>query len=60
LITSNKNFADWSQIFADSTLAGALLDRLLHRSHVLSLKGESYRLRSKARGTSTAQRKTGR
>jgi DNA replication protein DnaC len=59
IITSNKNFADWGHIFADTTLAGALLDRLLHHSHVLSLKGESYRLGSKKRGTSAAQRKTG-
>lgn len=58
VITSNKNFADWGQIFADTTLAGALLDRLLHHSHVLNLKGESYRLRSKTRGTASAQRKT--
>lgn len=60
MITSNKNFADWGQIFADTTLAGALLDRLLHHSHVLNLKGDSYRLRSKARGTVTAQGKSGR
>ena len=59
IITSNRNFADWGQIFADTTLAGALLDRLLHHSHVLNLKGESYRLRSK-RGTAVAQRKSGR
>ncbi len=60
IITSNKPFADWGQIFTDTTLAGALLDRLLHHSHVLSLKGESYRLRSKAQGTTIAKRKSGR
>jgi len=59
IITSNKPFGDWGSIFADTTLAGALLDRLLHRSHVLSLKGESYRLRSKTRGTTAAGRKSG-
>ena len=59
VITSNKPFADWGQIFADTTLAGALLDRLLHHSHVLSLKGESYRLRSKLQGATGAKRKTG-
>ena len=59
VITSNKNFADWGQIFTDTTLAGALLDRLLHHSHVLNLKGESYRMRAKARGTTTVQRKSG-
>jgi DNA replication protein DnaC len=58
IITSNKSFADWGDIFADTTLAGALLDRLLHRSHVLSLKGESYRLRGKTQGTTVAKRKS--
>lgn len=53
IITGNKPFADWSHIFADTTLAGALLDRFLHHSHVLSLKGESYRLRAKSRGAAT-------
>ncbi len=60
IITSNKAFADWSHIFADTTLAGALLDRFLHHSHVLSLKGESYRLRAKSRGTATLATKPGR
>jgi DNA replication protein DnaC len=57
MITSNKNFADWGQIFADTTLAGALLDRLLHHSHVLNLKGESYRLRSRREGPPAPKRK---
>lgn len=60
IITSNKPFADWSQIFADTTLAGALLDRFLHHSHVLSLKGESYRLRAKSRGNAASSDKPGR
>jgi DNA replication protein DnaC len=47
IITSNKPFADWGTIFADVTLAGALLDRLLHHGHVLNLKGNSYRMRSR-------------
>lgn len=59
IITSNKAFADWGQIFTDTTLAGALLDRLLHHSHVLSIKGESYRMRAKTQGTTAAKRKSG-
>jgi len=59
IITSNKPFVDWGQTLADTTLAGALLDRLLHHSHVLNLKGDSFRLRSKMQGTTTAKRKTG-
>jgi len=60
IITSNKAFADWGSVFADTILAGALVDRLLHHSHVLNLKGDSYRLRSKMQGTTTtAMRKSG-
>lgn len=59
IITSNKSFADWGQIFGgDTTLAGALLDRLLHHSHVLNLKGDSYRLRSRARRTTAPPSKS--
>lgn len=46
LITSNKNIRDWPEMLAgDETIATAILDRLLHASHVLSIKGRSYRLR---------------
>jgi DNA replication protein DnaC len=58
IITSNKPFADWGTIFADVTLAGAMLDRILHHSHVLNLKGESYRLRSKVTGKGGGRRKS--
>ena len=48
ILTSNLNFGQWDQAFAgDSVLAAAMLDRLLHHSHVLALKGESYRLKAK-------------
>jgi DNA replication protein DnaC len=59
IITSNKPFADWGHVLGDTTLAGALLDRLLHHSHVLSLKGDSYRMRAKTQGTSHPKRKNG-
>ncbi len=59
IITSNKPFADWGEIFTDTTLAGALLDRLLHHSYVISLRGESYRMRTKMRGATGAKRKSG-
>jgi DNA replication protein DnaC len=58
IVTSNKPFADWGNVLADTTLAGALLDRFLHHSHVLNLKGESYRLRSKIRGTKASEGKS--
>jgi len=47
IITSNKSFVDWGEIFNDQVLATAILDRLLHHSTVLNIKGESYRLREK-------------
>lgn len=47
-LTSNKAFSDWGQVFAnDPILASAALDRLLHRSTVINIRGESYRLREK-------------
>ena len=46
LITTNKGIRDWPDILAgDEVLATAILDRLLHHSHVLNIKGRSYRLR---------------
>jgi DNA replication protein DnaC len=46
LITTNKGIKDWPEILAgDEILATAILDRLLHNSHVLNIKGRSYRLR---------------
>ncbi len=46
LITTNKGVRDWPEILAgDEALATAILDRLLHRSHVLNIRGRSYRLR---------------
>jgi len=46
LITTNKGIKDWPEILAgDEVLATAILDRLLHNSHVLDIKGRSYRLR---------------
>jgi DNA replication protein DnaC len=46
LITTNKGIKDWPEVLAgDEVLASAILDRLLHRSHVIDIKGRSYRLR---------------
>lgn len=47
-LTSNKAFSEWGQVFADdAVLASAALDRLLHRSTVINIRGESYRLKEK-------------
>ncbi|MCG9684608.1 IS21-like element helper ATPase IstB [Vibrio sp. Isolate23] len=48
ILTSNLTFSQWPSTFADdATLTAAMLDRLLHHSHVLQLNGESFRLRMK-------------
>jgi DNA replication protein DnaC len=47
LITSNRNIAEWGAVFGDPVVATAILDRLLHHSQVLTIRGESYRLRAK-------------
>jgi DNA replication protein DnaC len=46
IITTNKSVKDWPEVLAgDEVMATAILDRLLHRSHVLNIKGRSYRLK---------------
>jgi DNA replication protein DnaC len=46
LITTNKSVRDWTELLAgDEALTAAILDRLLHKAHVLNIKGRSYRLR---------------
>lgn len=48
ILTSNKHFTNWGDIFAnDSIMAAAALDRLLHKSTIINIKGESYRLKEK-------------
>ena len=49
LLTSNRSVSEWGDVFSDPVLATAILDRLLHHSHVLTIRGESYRLREKRR-----------
>jgi DNA replication protein DnaC len=45
LITSNKSFGDWQELFGEQVIATAILDRLLHHCRVVNIKGHSYRLR---------------
>ncbi|HEX9596343.1 MAG TPA: IS21-like element helper ATPase IstB [Anaerolineales bacterium] len=49
IVTSNKGFLDWGEVFNDQVLATAILDRLLHHATTLNVKGESYRLKEKRR-----------
>ena len=46
ILTTNRNVASWGDIFSDTTIAAAMLDRLLHRSVVPTITGDSYRLRA--------------
>ena len=45
MLTTNRGVASWGEVLGDSTVAAAMLDRLLHRSLVLNLDVDSYRLR---------------
>jgi len=49
LITSNRAVSEWGTVFSDAVVATAILDRLLHHSHVVTIRGDSYRLREKRR-----------
>lgn len=44
LLTTNKAFKDWADIFNDSTTASAVLDRILHHCEVVLIEGKSYRM----------------
>jgi DNA replication protein DnaC len=47
VFTSNKTFSQWNEVFADVTIASAILDRVLHHATVINIKGESYRLKER-------------
>ena len=49
LLTSNRAVSEWGEVFGDPVVATAILDRLLHHSHVITIRGESYRLKEKRR-----------
>jgi DNA replication protein DnaC len=49
ILTSNKSYGEWGSIFSDTVLATAILDRLLHASTTVNIRGQSYRLREKRR-----------
>ena len=49
LLTSNRSVGEWGTVFGDPVVATAILDRLLHHSHVITIRGDSYRLKEKRR-----------
>jgi DNA replication protein DnaC len=50
IVTSNKPFSGWGEIFGDDVVAAAMIDRLVHHAEILALKGDSYRLRDRDLG----------
>lgn len=48
VLTSNKAFEEWGEVFGDDVMAAALIDRLLHHCHVVSIRGNSFRMRHHA------------
>jgi DNA replication protein DnaC len=50
IVTSNKPFGRWGEVFGDDTVAAAMIDRLVHHAEVVNLKGDSYRLKDRDLG----------
>ena len=48
VLTSNKGFEEWGRILGDEVMAAALLVRLLHRCHIVNIRGNNYRMRRHA------------
>lgn len=45
ILTTNRNFHEWDEIFYDTVITNAIMDRILHHAHVISISGNSYRLK---------------
>jgi DNA replication protein DnaC len=58
IVTSNKPFSGWGEIFGDDAVAVAMIDRLVHYAEILSLKGDSYRLKDRDLGRRPAEQPT--
>ena len=54
IVTSNRGFDAWGEILGDAMVAAALIDRLVHHAHIITLKGKSYRLRERGTGPAPA------
>ena len=50
IVTSNKPFGRWGETFGDDVVAAAMIDRLVHHAEVVSLRGDSYRLKNRDLG----------
>jgi DNA replication protein DnaC len=58
IVTSNRIVQDWGKYLGDATMASTILDRLMHRSHMLEFEGKSYRLKEAALRIATATEST--
>jgi DNA replication protein DnaC len=58
IVTSNKPFGRWGEVFGDDVVAAAMIDRLVHHADVVSIKGDSYRLKNRDLGRVPAATKT--
>jgi len=62
VVTSNKSFESWAEVFPDATIASAVLDRLVHHAHLVPIVGESYRMKNlkakDAKGGETPKKKS--
>src|SRR6266513_3530494 len=56
IVTSNKPFGRWGEVFGDDVVAAAMIDRLVHHAEVISMKGDSYRLKNRDLGRVPAAR----
>jgi DNA replication protein DnaC len=54
IVSSNKTFSAWAEIFGDPVAVAAMVDRLVHHAEVIALKGESYRLKGRSKEVMTA------
>jgi IstB-like ATP binding protein len=50
VLTSNKGFEEWGAVFGDEVMAAALIDRLVHHCHIVTIRGNSYRMRQHTDG----------
>jgi DNA replication protein DnaC len=58
IVTSNKQFGRWGEVFGDDVVAAAMIDRLVHHAEVIALKGDSYRLKDRDLGRVPTTRTT--
>ena len=47
ILTTNRTFSEWGEVFGDDVIATAILDRFLHKSHIIAINGQSFRTKDK-------------